>query len=149
MRSYIPTVWANGDVITAEKLNKIEGGIESASGGGLPVIVFNKNDNTITYNGTVPLINLLNDIAYGTNMYDIYLIDMDTEGNGGLCKCVHALGDTGYDYLTLTFLHYQSLDSTYFLLTIGCQGEPVGPPGEYSWTISVDTNARISIASGD
>ena len=29
--SYTPTEWASGDIITAEKLNKIESGIESAS----------------------------------------------------------------------------------------------------------------------
>jgi hypothetical protein len=30
--SYIPTEWLNGDVITAEKLNKIENGIAGAQG---------------------------------------------------------------------------------------------------------------------
>lgn len=30
--SYTPTEWKNGDTITAEKLNKIEEGIEGASG---------------------------------------------------------------------------------------------------------------------
>ena len=28
--SYTPTEWATGDTVTAEKLNKIEGGIASA-----------------------------------------------------------------------------------------------------------------------
>ena len=32
--SYTPTNWDNGDVITAEKLNKIEQGISEASSGG-------------------------------------------------------------------------------------------------------------------
>lgn len=32
--SYVKTTWKDGDVITAEKLNKIENGIEAASGGG-------------------------------------------------------------------------------------------------------------------
>lgn len=31
--SYTPTNWQNGDVITSEKLNKIENGISSAGGG--------------------------------------------------------------------------------------------------------------------
>lgn len=31
--SYIPTEWKNGDIITSEKLNKIENGIASAGGG--------------------------------------------------------------------------------------------------------------------
>lgn len=30
--SYTPTEWANGDIITAEKLNKIEGGIAGSNG---------------------------------------------------------------------------------------------------------------------
>ena len=38
--SYTPTAWKNGDTITAEKLNKIEEGIEdSSSGGAEPLIV--------------------------------------------------------------------------------------------------------------
>lgn len=32
--SYEPTIWQTGDIVTAEKLNKIEGGIAEASGGG-------------------------------------------------------------------------------------------------------------------
>ena len=31
--SYIPTEWKNGDIITADKLNKIENGISNAGGG--------------------------------------------------------------------------------------------------------------------
>lgn len=31
--SYTPTTWVNGDTITAEKMNKIEGGIANASAG--------------------------------------------------------------------------------------------------------------------
>lgn len=34
MSEYTPTVWRTGDVITAEKLNKIEEGIANAEGGG-------------------------------------------------------------------------------------------------------------------
>ena len=32
--SYTPTVWTTGDIVTAEKLNKMEGGIEDANEGG-------------------------------------------------------------------------------------------------------------------
>lgn len=32
--SYTPNVWANGDVVTSEKLNAMEQGIAAASGGG-------------------------------------------------------------------------------------------------------------------
>lgn len=34
---YTPTVWQTGDVITAEKLNKIENGIAGASGQGISI----------------------------------------------------------------------------------------------------------------
>lgn len=42
--SYTPTEWATGDVVTAEKLNKIENGIASAGGGG--VLIANMSPNT-------------------------------------------------------------------------------------------------------
>lgn len=35
--AYEPTVWATGDVVTADKLNKLEEGVANASGGGLIV----------------------------------------------------------------------------------------------------------------
>lgn len=48
--SYTPTEWANGDIITAEKLNKIEGGIV---GSGLLVsIVPNPELDTYTLDKT-------------------------------------------------------------------------------------------------
>ena len=31
--SYEPTVWANGDIITAEKINKLENGVADSSNG--------------------------------------------------------------------------------------------------------------------
>ena len=31
--AYTPTTWNNGDIITAEKLNKIENGVAQAGGG--------------------------------------------------------------------------------------------------------------------
>lgn len=37
--SYTPTNWQNGDTITAEKLNKMEGGIESANAPNAPFVV--------------------------------------------------------------------------------------------------------------
>lgn len=36
--SYTPTTWANGDTITAEKMNNIEQGIVNASSGGSSVV---------------------------------------------------------------------------------------------------------------
>jgi hypothetical protein len=37
--TYTPTEWKNGDVITAEKLNKLEDGVASAGGGVEPFVV--------------------------------------------------------------------------------------------------------------
>ena len=43
--SYIPTNWKNGDVITSEKLNKVEGGVVGAQ---LPDITIDDNDKLLT-----------------------------------------------------------------------------------------------------
>ena len=43
--SYIPTNWAAGDIVTAEKLNKIENGIVS---GGLPSVTSTDNGDVLT-----------------------------------------------------------------------------------------------------
>lgn len=45
--SYTPTVWANGDTITATKLNKIENGIADAGGGGGGVLVVTDTEGTL------------------------------------------------------------------------------------------------------
>ena len=51
--SYTPTEWATGDIVTAEKLNKLEGGVEQASGGA-PFIVHatQTGQNTATVDKT-------------------------------------------------------------------------------------------------
>lgn len=38
--SYTPTVWTAGDVVTAEKLNKLEQGVAEGGGGGMDVPTF-------------------------------------------------------------------------------------------------------------
>lgn len=43
--SYEPTVWQSGDIVTAEKLNKIENGIVS---GGLPSVTSTDNGDVLT-----------------------------------------------------------------------------------------------------
>lgn len=46
--SYTPTVWATGDVVTAEKLNKLEQGVASAGGGsGGGVMIVNDVNGTL------------------------------------------------------------------------------------------------------
>lgn len=52
--SYTPTEWSTGDVVTAEKLNKIEGGIENAGGQWYDYridITINGSTVTADYNG--------------------------------------------------------------------------------------------------
>lgn len=52
--AYTPTVWATGDIITAEKLNKIENGIENVSGSIYAVTITNIDytNSTFTYDKT-------------------------------------------------------------------------------------------------
>lgn len=53
--AYTPTEWQSGDIVTSEKLNKIENGIASAGGGGVFIItisqekVVNPEDETDWY----------------------------------------------------------------------------------------------------
>ena len=44
--SYEKTVWTAGDIITAEKLNNIENGVEAASGGGYNLAVVTVTNST-------------------------------------------------------------------------------------------------------
>lgn len=48
--AYTPTEWQTGDIVTAEKLNKMEGGIENAGGGGnlVATVTFNESENYFT-----------------------------------------------------------------------------------------------------
>ncbi len=50
--SYTPTEWQTGDVVTAEKLNNIENGIENASDGGALVITATESEGTHTLDKT-------------------------------------------------------------------------------------------------
>ena len=44
--SYTPTEWETGDVVTAEKLNKLEGGVEKASKHVIPLITCNQRNHS-------------------------------------------------------------------------------------------------------
>jgi len=51
--SYTPTEWNNGDVITAEKLNKLENGVAAGgSGGGVLVVNITESDGVYTTDKT-------------------------------------------------------------------------------------------------
>lgn len=58
---YTPTNWAKGDIITAERLNKIEQGIQSVSSGGTDTLVANLSYNQ-TYGDWYYLDQTLGDI---------------------------------------------------------------------------------------
>lgn len=45
--SYTKNTWANGNVITAAKLNHMEDGIEGASGGGSSFLIVHEEDSTL------------------------------------------------------------------------------------------------------
>ena len=46
--AYTPTVWETGNVVTAEKLNKMEGGIEDANEKELPSVTGTDNGDVLT-----------------------------------------------------------------------------------------------------
>ena len=50
--SYTPTVWADGDTITAENLNKLEGGVEAASTAELPASTVEDAGRVLTVGST-------------------------------------------------------------------------------------------------
>ena len=46
--AYIPTEWKAGDIVTSEKLNKLENGVEAVSESELPVVTASDNGNVLT-----------------------------------------------------------------------------------------------------
>ena len=75
--SYEPTVWKNGDVITPEKLNKIEQGV--AGGGGALIIEYNrKGALDVTYQDILDAVNEGKRIEirtpYDNGSYDFYYL---------------------------------------------------------------------------
>ena len=53
--SYTPTTWATGDVVTATKLNKLEGGVASCYPSCAPLVIsveYNENDEQFLTNKT-------------------------------------------------------------------------------------------------
>lgn len=81
--AYTPTEWKNGDVITAEKLNKIESGIESASsGGGIMIInaVVAKNESSYIVTADKTYENVL--AAYNEGKMVVVRGKVDFEGIG-------------------------------------------------------------------
>ena len=55
--AYTPTTWSDGDVITAEKLNKLEQGVKNEQVGVRPVIVVS-NNKANTYSSVITVVPL-------------------------------------------------------------------------------------------
>ena len=45
--SYTPTVWASGDIVTSQKLNKLENGVQAASESELPSVTAEDNGKVL------------------------------------------------------------------------------------------------------
>ena len=65
--AYTPTEWKNGDVITAEKLNKIEDGITDASSGSEVFIITFTNNSSDVYNPTFVTDKTFDEVADAYN----------------------------------------------------------------------------------
>lgn len=109
--SYTPTNWQNGDVITAEKLNHLEGGVEAAGGGEPFSIVFTYDyfnpdgtphnlalDSQTSYDALVAAIQAKRPI-------NVYLNDalIDLTGVGYYDAPIE--GDSGVDILAAIWPH--------------------------------------------
>lgn len=72
--TYEPTEWKSGDVVTSQKLNKLENGVVSASSGGGLVVNFTLEAGTGDYDGyyiwvtETPAADVIAAIKAGTNV---------------------------------------------------------------------------------
>lgn len=119
--SYTKTNWQSGDVITAEKLNNIERGIEDASGGGsnnIIYVVFNEYGFQVGSNYTgAELLNMVTDpnIALEAVYKDIdtqYKAIMMAQGYSDFgaktgCAFFFAVRPSGGTLSPFTFYEYQ------------------------------------------
>lgn len=81
--SYEPTVWKNGDVITPEKLNKIEQGV--AGGGGALIIEWDgESDLDVSYQDVLDAVNADKRVEMkspiGSNGFAIYHLNIVSYG---------------------------------------------------------------------
>ena len=125
--AYTPTEWNTGDIVTAEKLNKLEGGIVSASGSGGSLIVNATLDQatmTVTLDKTTAdLINAVNDRLS-------VILKLDTGafiGDGGV--------DLYFGYLA-RILVYESHACDVYFMKYGANSD-----GEFAefWHFEADT----------
>lgn len=91
--AYTPTEWQTGDIVTAEKLNKLENGVADSSGGILAVNLILEEDSSVpsldkTYaeiasaienNKQVVVFNKLSPILTGITAHPVYSVGGDDE----------------------------------------------------------------------
>lgn len=92
--AYNPTVWQTGDIVTAEKLNNIERGIEDASAISLKVNITTEDRvswfSDVTYNQVVTALNA------GRRVFAI-VMDMEVPDEGGHSYTVLEVSSYGHD----------------------------------------------------
>ena len=134
--SYTPTEWASGDIITAEKLNKIESGIESASSDSesTPLIVnMSVNSEGYTLDKTFGEIR----IAYEAGrVIKLVYFDEGVYGNN-------------LDIFFISGITYHNQDgvnpsSSGYIFYIDCFSSP---SSEFCRLFNIITNPRLSICS--
>lgn len=101
--TYTPTEWKNGDTITAEKLNKLEDGVNSA----------NSNSNTLLVTFTGSDYDWIGDKTYGE------ILNAFESGKAVICKKEYE-GIEDAEYTPIIYLSYNPSDNT--ILTITTQG---------------------------
>lgn len=122
--AYSPTEWHNGDIISAEKLNKLENGVAngSASSGLFPItLTWNADWSIATLNktfseiktalqsGLFPFVTSVSEDSgsYSLDIYSLEQIGIDTEG----CSIVITIVDAGAQSLNVYYFNGMSLDS--------------------------------------
>ena len=95
--SYTPTEWKSGDVVTSQKLNKLEEGVANAGGGGLLLICAEQDEQTMVLNYTFGEIKaavraggaiyIKLDMDQTELYYPLYALSCGT--NGGGCVSIY------------------------------------------------------------
>lgn len=112
--SYEKYTWENGEVITKEKLNHIENGIEGASSGGIFIVekdpekgasaTFDEMLNAINDGKLLVLKNYSMPKQYGNQFYMYHLaqfFDYHNDGDLLIFKGIQTIG-SGYSVITIT-----------------------------------------------
>ena len=131
--AYEKTVWNTGDIVTAEKLNNLENGVASASGGGGGSSVLYADFDNLSGSMTEPLYKtaaLTESYTY-EELLALYNnnTDLVIKGTiGGVGTMVKPLGIftpnmQGTDIIVIMTIHPQAL-STYSTIAFGATNSP-------------------------